>query len=677
MAELSQRATLRRAATTETALTALAARSLTSVLVADSAVTSPRFKNVSAALVKFARDGGRVIFASEFVSLTTPPNFKKYFRSEWGLNWEMEGYERNVHSLQDTRSERLKALNSLPPEYSMKAVTIKGHKTGDAVYASRNTGAAVVFAKLGQGGEFQSNPSPPPNLLISYPIDIKTGFNMNINDLPNEILCKIFECGTDAARDWDSTGGIYEAYVDQQEARIQQIELENSEDDDSSSRPSLGDQPSNGAPGGSPNHPTDFQVLCSHVCTQWRAICLGNPLLWNKIYIRYAEDPSIIKHNKSLRYQKTRAWLARSGDTAPLDIKVNFKHERPVPPGDSVRWLTPFDVNDIVPVIVPHINRWRSFNMTTKTLKMMRVLLKAIQLESAPQLKHLLLQAPTLGKNTPFDPYRLLKGGAPNLRHLALAGLSIDWDSLDFPRLQELGIFRTVSTEDRRLTRDDVVGVHNRSPKLESLVIEGAFISQITTPPVPPATIPSLRHLVLETGIPEGPPVDASVLSWIYAPNLLSLHALGWERSPISWNFILRTLSEGYSGLTCLSLLIEHRPSPNDVPYSDVFRNLQALEDLTLHCAYDMPRAEEDDAREVYCVAPLMDAEVCPRLVRLVAMNTGTSIGDWIDLAARRDGARRRLQRLVTNARAHAWMSEDGLDTLRLYVDKLVFLTRD
>lgn len=270
---------------------------------------------------------------------------------------------------------------------------------------------------------------------------------MNVNELPDEILCKIFESGTEAARDWDSTGGIYEAYVDQQEARIQQIELENSDDDDSSSRPSLGEHSSTGALGGRPNHPTDFQVLCSHVCTQWRAICLGNPLLWNKIYIRYAEDPSVIKYNKSLRYQKTRTWLARSGDTAPLDIKVNFKYERPVPPGDSVRWLTPLDVNDIVPVIVPYIHRWRSFNMTTKTLKMMRVLLKAIQLESAPQLKHLLLQAPTLGKNTPFDPYPLLKGGAPNLRHLALAGLSIDWDSLDFPRLQELGVFRTVSTE--------------------------------------------------------------------------------------------------------------------------------------------------------------------------------------------------------------------------------------
>ncbi|KIO21885.1 glycoside hydrolase family 79 protein [Tulasnella calospora MUT 4182] len=500
---------------------------------------------------------------------------------------------------------------------------------------------------------------------------------MKINDLPNEILFKIFDSGTAAARDWDSTGGIYEAYRDQQEARIKQIELDNSEDDDSSSRPSLGEDSSAGAPEGSPNHSTDFQVLCSHVCTRWRAICLGSPLLWNKIYIRYPEDPSFIKHNKSLRYQKTRTWLTRSGDTTPLDIKLNFKHERPVKSGDSVRWLTPFDVDHVVPVIVPYIHRWRSFNMTAKTLKMMRVLLKAIQFESAPLLEHLLLQAPTLGNNTSLDPYPILKGGAPILRHLALAGLAIIWNSLDFPELRELGIFRTVSTEERRLSRNDIVEVLNRSTKLESLVIEGAFISVATNPPVPPATISSLRHLVLETGIPEGPPVDASVLSWIYAPDLLSMHALGWERSSNSWNSILRMLSEGYSGLTCLSLLIEQHPSPDDVPYVDVFRNLQALEDLTLHCAYDTSTLEKDDARGIYCISPLMNAEVCPRLVRLVAMNTGTIIGDWIDLAARRDAARRRLQRLVTNTRKTPRISEEYVETLRLYVDKLVFLTPD
>lgn len=269
---------------------------------------------------------------------------------------------------------------------------------------------------------------------------------MTINDLPNEILSKIFEEGTEETRDWDSAGGIYQAYVDRREANIQEMEQEDSEGSDASSGTSSGEGSLAAPRGVNPSRSTDFQVLCSHVCTRWRAACLGNPLLWNKIYIRYPEDPSIITHNKSLRYQKTRTWLARSGETTPLDIKVNFKRERPVQPGEQVRWLTPFDVNVIVPVIVPHIRRWRSFNMATKTLKMMRVLLKAIEGESAPLLKHLLLQASTLGKNTPSTPYPFLKGGAPNLRHLALAGLSVHWDSLDFPELRELGVFRTVST---------------------------------------------------------------------------------------------------------------------------------------------------------------------------------------------------------------------------------------
>ncbi|KIO21886.1 hypothetical protein M407DRAFT_245348 [Tulasnella calospora MUT 4182] len=151
---MSQRATLRRATTAETALTTLAAPSLNSVLVVDPAVTDARFKNVSAALVRFAREGGRVIFASEFVTSITPPDFKEYFRSEWGLDWEMGGYSREVHSLQETRSERLKALNSLPPEYSMKAAMVKGYKAGDAVYATTYMGItqpAVIFTKLGEG----------------------------------------------------------------------------------------------------------------------------------------------------------------------------------------------------------------------------------------------------------------------------------------------------------------------------------------------------------------------------------------------------------------------------------------------------------------------------------------------------------------------------------------------
>ncbi|KAG8971903.1 hypothetical protein FRC05_010572 [Tulasnella sp. 425] len=496
---------------------------------------------------------------------------------------------------------------------------------------------------------------------------------MTINDLPNEILSKIFEDGTEETRDWDSTGGMYQAYVDQQETRIR--DMENSEDGGDSSSTSSG-KGSLPAPRGdglvNPSRSTDFQVLCSHVCTRWRAACLGNPLLWNKIYVRYPEDPSIIKHNKGLRYQKTRTWLARSGETTPLDIKVNFKRERPVQPGETVRWLTPFDINAIIPVIVPHVRRWRSFNMATKTLKMMRVLLKAIEGESAPLLKHLLLQASTLGKNTPSTPYPFLKGGTPNLRHLALAGLSIDWDSLHCPELRELGIFRTVSTPDRWLTRNEVVGLLNRSPKLESLVMQGVDLSTATNLPLPPSTVPSLRHLVLETGMPEGPPIDSTVMSWIHAPGLLSLHALGWERPPHSWNFILRTLSEDYSRLTCLSLTIEQHPSPVDVPYADVFRNLQALENLTFHCSYVMSRVE-DGLRDVYCIAPLMDAEVCPRLVKLVALNTGTSIRDWIDLASGRDAARRRLQCLVANTIE----ALEDVEKLRLFVDKVVFVAGD
>lgn len=202
--------------------------------------------------------------------------------------------------------------------------------------------------------------------------------------------------------------------------------------------------------------------------------------------------------------------------------------------------------------------------------------------------------------------------------------------------------------------------------------MQGVDLSTATNLPLPPSTVPSLRHLVLETGMPEGPPIDSTVMSWIHAPGLLALHALGWERPPHSWNFILRTLSEDYSRLTCLSLTIEQHPSPVDVPYADVFRNLQALENLTFHCSYVMSRVE-GGLRDVYCIAPLMDAEVCPRLVKLVALNTGTSIGDWIDLASGRDAARRRLQCLVANT----IVASEDVEKLRLFVDKVVFVAAD
>lgn len=67
----------------------------------------------------------------------------------------MGSYSRDVHSLQETRSERLKGLNSLPPEYSMKAVMLRGYEARDAVYNVNGrpitTDAAVVFAKFGEG----------------------------------------------------------------------------------------------------------------------------------------------------------------------------------------------------------------------------------------------------------------------------------------------------------------------------------------------------------------------------------------------------------------------------------------------------------------------------------------------------------------------------------------------
>ncbi|KAG8975739.1 hypothetical protein FRB90_009460 [Tulasnella sp. 427] len=153
--ELKSRSNLARAETIQTALAALAAPSLSSVLVVDSGVAQPKAKAVTTALVKFANRGGRVIFMCMFGQTLRPTDFNKYFKSEWGLDWKLGSYSREVHSLQETRSDRLKGQNSLSPKYSMKAVMIDGCKEEEAVYATslakRTSEAAVVFARFGGG----------------------------------------------------------------------------------------------------------------------------------------------------------------------------------------------------------------------------------------------------------------------------------------------------------------------------------------------------------------------------------------------------------------------------------------------------------------------------------------------------------------------------------------------
>ncbi|OCH91987.1 hypothetical protein OBBRIDRAFT_833801 [Obba rivulosa] len=147
---LRKNATVTEVLSSSAAKRALASSSPSAVLVMDSAISKPAHKALLAQLVQYARTGGRVVIGAQFSNYLGLGDGRQFF-SQWGLtSWDVGSYYRTTVALNPAGVPAPLDAKSLFPEYSMKALYIKGATPGDAVYLPTPSShvESMVFANV-------------------------------------------------------------------------------------------------------------------------------------------------------------------------------------------------------------------------------------------------------------------------------------------------------------------------------------------------------------------------------------------------------------------------------------------------------------------------------------------------------------------------------------------------
>ncbi|KAG8988041.1 hypothetical protein FRB90_002999, partial [Tulasnella sp. 427] len=201
-----------------------------------------------------------------------------------------------------------------------------------------------------------------------------------------------------------------------------------------------------------------FPVTASHVCRQWREHTLSTPSFWADLRF----------HESKLNLQKHQTWIERSAD-APIDIGIYgglFRHS-------SVK-----TIKEVMRLIVPYCDRWRSLRLVSIPEKIIRIIFD--RLLHTPM--HALTKLEVSGdyaiylKHTPaetrwrFRPF--FYGGAPNLHQVTIERLPYNHIDSRFNSLRVLEIQHAeFGNEAVSVIVRNVQGILSRLPNIQILRI--------------------------------------------------------------------------------------------------------------------------------------------------------------------------------------------------------------
>ncbi|KAG2359640.1 hypothetical protein BDR07DRAFT_1414502 [Suillus spraguei] len=274
------------------------------------------------------------------------------------------------------------------------------------------------------------------------------GTRCPINDIPPELLSLIFEVGAQSIKDgedeededeamavyWNLEAGTKDGVDEESEIvhlKRSRVTRNDGVDEDGLSESSM-DNDATFEPEPS------FEVLISHVCHHWRMVALNTPSLWTEIDVSPLDSPP---------FERVQILLERS-KSLPIDIRIDCE-----PPdddeeedssgsenselGQSPHSMTFSDLDNLMSLLVPHISRWGSIEVTVACYKHMFVFLSAVSdpsIAGAPQLEALQLyhheDAESLTAFAHPDlvqHFKLFGGVAPRLKSIALWGVHVDW----------------------------------------------------------------------------------------------------------------------------------------------------------------------------------------------------------------------------------------------------------
>lgn len=329
---------------------------------------------------------------------------------------------------------------------------------------------------------------------------ISTPGTTPVNSLPNELLSYIFTLGSEAEEDGD-----HDHDEEEEDVHIHIIPR----------RQCL-----------------PFKVLVSHICRRWRTVAIETSMLW--AYLNFAEGPP---------FDKSRTWLERSKGCAldieldctvnedtdsdefddPPDASLHDNDDELVAPEDRVAMpggpapvktkasrfpgrVSPADLPVVRDIILPHVWRWRVFELMVNDYQIMYGILSTLaSVPEAPQLQVLRLYH--YDDNDDYDHFRPphLKqplfapfcGRAPKLLQAALWGVHVDWEACAFLQgLEELEL--AYHAKDVRPSYEIFTRILQRSPDLHILTLcASGPAGNPEDWPTDVIELPSVKHLVL------------------------------------------------------------------------------------------------------------------------------------------------------------------------------------
>ncbi|KAI0029165.1 hypothetical protein K488DRAFT_10507, partial [Vararia minispora EC-137] len=442
-----------------------------------------------------------------------------------------------------------------------------------------------------------------------------------INALPNEVLADIFVLGAD-------------------------MQAEEPIDLDPDARSDAG---------ADEDAEVDFEVLVSHVCQRWRAVALGTPALWN--CVSFSEGPP---------FERSRTYIERSRE-APLTITIDCT----VQPRQTDGRVLPEDLPAIRDLILPHVGRWRSFECAVSSYAVMHSTLLALSSAGpAPELDELMLydHGEHDDEYESFHPASLrapllpFGGIAPNLRHVVLWGVHLDWERAAFlTGLETLEL--AYHARDVRPSYAVFARMLSSSPALHRLSL------QLSCPagdaddwPVTPLPLPCVDQLQLAFLDP------STVLALLARLALPALRHLALEADPDDYSAVLHALV-GSGGGGRAQQLESLKVAGLQVEEADVRAFYGAMPGLQ---TLELDGLTSSD-HFIDCLIPAEDAALLPRLESLTT--TGVDGAQICAIVETREGAGVPLRRV-----AMASDDELGLDDeawLREHVDFARFEDED
>lgn len=339
-----------------------------------------------------------------------------------------------------------------------------------------------------------------------------------VNALPNELLSYIFTLGSGAEEQGDDD----------------EVSEEEEEEDSTNEH----------------GRRLPFKVLVSHVCRRWRTVAIETSTLWT--FLNFAEGPP---------FDKSRTWLQRSKGCL-LDIELDCTVDEDedddredtdasssddlVPPADRIAMpggpapvktketrslgrVSPADLPVVRDLILPHVARWRVFELMVDDYQIMYGILSTLAgVPEAPQLQVLRLyhydnddydydhfRLPHLKQ--PFAPFC---GRAPNLSEVTLWGVHVDWAACAFLRGLE-GLELSYHAKDVRPPYEIFFRILEGSPDLHILTLCASGPDGSPEDwPLDVIELPSVKHLILAF---VDPSYASALMNRLVFPNLSTL----------------------------------------------------------------------------------------------------------------------------------------------------------